>query len=657
MLWSDIAPRKCSSLCYDHNVERYSYSKAYEDRYGVQFRSNKCVRLQSLDDLDSAVSHFALDMPADETSLKRLLRTGKVMDKLDNATRASVKPFVLSARKFGLLDSFVDQIVANEDDDPLFYAISVRALFVNIAISKFDQERQESLAAWLATQIQSLLFLCRIPYAEGPDRLSIPMFVAVFNAAMPALKIHARQNPNYFGEMLKNKNISLCEGDFAEAFFTIATENPWVKPFMGEHHLAAAKNVVMCYLVSGRKLQTPMEEKAVSMVVNRASLNHPFAASQSGKMPKLGRLLSFQDMIRLGGNRWEQSVLAQALMRHDFSVGLLEFGIDHATADQLLCHRSLRKLVQEVYGTAHEEEVRHVEMGWKVGAGMDPFYSLSCLDTLHVNSAKNKVDRQAYLATLKRINDANEHRNRIGAYRSTFLNINPQVFESVRSVIDWRDLVGWLEKYPKISGADLLDIYHLTQDAIFGSGDPAQAERQQKLVLRWIDKNGREPDCLHEYLVNKLQRDQIHHTKWAIECSTPLKYASMLELVLRDAAFVVDENEYQFFVPADGNDLRSVGKAQRHCIGGANYRQMGVSGKSQFVVVMPHRAHLDKEGKPRSPTKTEFWRQIGDGYAIQMDATNKVIQAKGRQNIDCPKNILDAANRLIREKTCCSQAA
>jgi hypothetical protein len=655
MLWKNVSHKECSPLCFDQVIEQYRYSKHHTERYGQKYRTNKAISLSDVADIDRAVEHFATDLQLTKQAIESAIRikAEAFLDQLACATRCSVQPFVKAAFKAGALPALAEKLTTLKDE-PEFYTLLMRTLFVAGAITKLPPQHQENLAKWLGKQLLHMPRLFLLPHYEHSTTVNIPMFLLVMETALPVIKIILAHYPAWIGRMFARRDI--CNDEFSIAFFTLLTKYPALNTHLRDKD--RQKQLAQPYLTkwlaqhSWTETFTPDVRKAISLLCRPAWLATPFQTFRTmrRKLP----VGSCSALIRLGGERWEHSVLAQAMMNHHFSSYLLEFGIDEEVADRLLQHRSLRKLVQELHGTAHEEEVRHISLSWQPSShgmegfyfhGMAGFYSLSCLQVLYTNTVKNKLDRHAYLEFLKRHNDAMESTNPV---RRAFFMLNPQVFQAVSHVLPHTLFTSWIEQNNiQHHATDMLDNYTCLHDVLFANQDPVLIERQTDLVKRWLAKNTSDnPVKLHQYLISKTQRDRAPQGKWCVEL-TPLHGAAHLTQWLGDQSFNVEGRAYRFFVPRDGNDLGAIGKAQKHCIGATNYRRLGISGRSLFFVIMPLRSFLNKEGNPRSPTPKEFWRQVGDGYAVQMDADFKVTQAKGRMNATCPKKILDSAMQLL----------
>lgn len=254
--------------------------------------------------------------------------------------------------------------------------------------------------------------------------------------------------------------------------------------------------------------------------------------------------------------------------------------------------RKIKSFVKLLIGTSHKEEVALLDRSKDLCLG-----AISGLQGLFTN--KRKLDRFGYLQFMEKINSA-------GIDGNAF-DVPGQTLMFAKTVIGLDGLMG-VAKAQKFDNAK--DTFRFIEYLVNENGPEYEeyVTKQITLIGRWLAKNNFDYGHLfHDYLANKTKRDNV-----ATRVSHTL-YQQIFEDSARALNDYLEQNKMKLRVvwPTSTNQLRYIGTAQRHCVGGQYYAENCQRGSNIIFA-------------------TKVDGKLSQGITFQFETgTNRLLQAEG----------------------------
>jgi hypothetical protein len=316
------------------------------------------------------------------------------------------------------------------------------------------------------------------------------------------------------------------------------------------------------------------------------------------------------------------------LMRKDMAVTTLaEHGYNLA---QLFDTVKTKQFVRALIGTAHKEEI-----AFFMNATSCVLSSISALQ--HVFTCGHKLNRHGYIEFVTQFNNL----IRADLRQDLGIKVDGGVFDLTGNDLQLAiDTIGWdgvlsvIRNQDTIHARDtLVMIANITH-----SEYEEETARQIKLVNRWLVKqikinldndNGQNEynHLFHDYLANKQVRDE-----GVPALAAPFYQAHLMGMMDDINAQLKARNDEQVlsvFLPANTAELRRIGTAQRHCVGGKNYADQCTSGRSVIFAI-------------------KVGGSLKHGFTFQYDAHSQaLIQAEGFSTCKPAEHLIKLSKRII----------
>jgi hypothetical protein len=317
------------------------------------------------------------------------------------------------------------------------------------------------------------------------------------------------------------------------------------------------------------------------------------------------------------------------LMRKDMAITTLaEYGYNIA---QLFDMVKTKQFVRALIGTAHKEEVTFF-----IQAQTCVLSSISALQ--HVFTRGQKLDRHGYIEFITQFNKftRNDMREDLatkidgGVFDLTGNNLQLAI-----NAIGWDGVLNVVRNQGTIAARDTLNMLA----SVTYSEYEEETARQITLVNRWLvkevhlncindNKQNEYNSCFHDYLAKKQVRDDGVPALAAPFYQTRLN--SLVDGINAQLKARNYEQVLSVFLPANAAELRRIGTAQRHCVGGKNYADQCATGRSVIFAI-------------------KVGGSLKHGFTFQYDThSQSLIQAEGFSASEPAEHLVNISKRVIK---------